>query len=142
MPHPEQVDESLVTYEIDGDRIQGTDDFYTVVGEAVNGPGGYFGRNLDALRDCLHGGFGTPEAGGFRFIWRHSQKSRATLGYAETVRQLERKLDRCHPANRPFVRQELVQARKGEGPSSAFATRRNSRSRVNTCSMTRASSPG
>ncbi|MGP3917619.1 barstar family protein [Nonomuraea sp. 10N515B] len=27
--------------------------FYRAMGEAINGPGGYFGRNLDALDDCL-----------------------------------------------------------------------------------------
>ncbi|WP_327590963.1 barstar family protein [Nonomuraea sp. NBC_00507] len=27
--------------------------FYLAMGEAINGPGGYFGRNLDALDDCL-----------------------------------------------------------------------------------------
>ena len=34
---------------------------WRVMGEAVNGPGGYFGRNLDAFADCLRGGFGTPD---------------------------------------------------------------------------------
>jgi len=111
------VDEQHEAYEIDGERFQDTDDFYAIIGEAVNGPGGYFGRGLDSLNDCLRGGFGTPEEGSFGFVWRHSQKSRAALGYAETLRQLQRKLDRCHPANRPLVREELAQARKGEGPT-------------------------
>jgi hypothetical protein len=35
--------------------------FLCALGEAVNGPGGYFGLSLHALEDCLVGGFGmTP----------------------------------------------------------------------------------
>jgi RNAse (barnase) inhibitor barstar len=66
------------TYVIDGDRIAKLDDVYRALGEAVNGPGGYFGSNLDALDDCLYGGFGTP-VGGFIVEWRNSEKSRAFL---------------------------------------------------------------
>jgi len=41
---------------------------YCALGEAVNGPGGYYGANLDALADCLRGGFGpTPP---FDLTWR------------------------------------------------------------------------
>ncbi len=111
------VNERRVVYEIDGERIQDTDGFYTMVGEAVNGPGGYFGRGLDSLNDCLRGGFGTPEDGAVSFVWRNSQRSRVILGYPETVRQLERRLARCRPSNRPCVRQELALALRGEGPT-------------------------
>lgn len=38
---------------IDGARVLVPDGFYCALGEAVNGPGGYFGSNLDALADCL-----------------------------------------------------------------------------------------
>lgn len=48
-------------YFIDGRRIRSLEDFLSVVGEAVSGLGGYFGRNLDAVADCLTGGYGTPE---------------------------------------------------------------------------------
>ncbi|MGR7001821.1 barstar family protein [Yinghuangia aomiensis] len=33
------------------------------LGETVNGPGGYFGGNLDALDDCLGGTFGYTAPG-------------------------------------------------------------------------------
>ncbi|WP_410652226.1 barstar family protein [Amycolatopsis sp. cmx-4-54] len=33
--------------------------FYRAIGEPIDGPGGYFGWNLGALEDCLHGDFGT-----------------------------------------------------------------------------------
>jgi hypothetical protein len=41
----------------------------------------------------------------------------AALGYAETVRQLERKLAHCHPGNAARVWEELAAARRGEGPT-------------------------
>lgn len=59
-----------VTYVIDGAEVTGLDRFWQVIGAAVNGPGGYFGSNLDALADCLHGGYGTPDDGDFVIEWR------------------------------------------------------------------------
>lgn len=41
--HSQMVDQRRVVYEIDGDQILDTDGFWTAIGEAVNGPGGYFG---------------------------------------------------------------------------------------------------
>jgi len=41
---------------------------YCALGEAVNGPGGYYGANLDALADCLRGGFGPVPP--FELTWR------------------------------------------------------------------------
>src|SRR5262245_12196182 len=65
-------------YVIDGEKIHDLNDLYRALGEAINGPGGYFGSNLDALDDCLYGGFGTPK-GGFVIEWRNSATSRARL---------------------------------------------------------------
>ncbi|GAB2701614.1 barstar family protein [Kitasatospora kifunensis] len=105
------------TYLLDGTRIRTLEDFWSEIGAAVNGPGGYFGRNLDAFADCLSGGFGTPDDGDFRFEWRDHQASRRALGYVETARQLELRLARCHPSNRPQVAEELRAARAGQGPT-------------------------
>jgi RNAse (barnase) inhibitor barstar len=75
----EPIDSRPVTYYIDGRKIQSASDFYREIGSAVNGPGGYFGRNLDALADCLRGGFGTPEHRPYAFEWQHSAASRHYL---------------------------------------------------------------
>jgi RNAse (barnase) inhibitor barstar len=64
---------------IDGRKIRSANDFYREIGSSVNGPGGYFGRNLDALADCLRGGFGTPDNRPFEFTWQHSELSRHYL---------------------------------------------------------------
>ncbi|MER6201334.1 barstar family protein [Streptomyces sp. NPDC001586] len=104
-------------YVLDGTRIHTLEDFWLVMGEAVNGPGGYFGRNLDAFNDCLRGGYGTPDDGDFVVEWHDHADSRRALGYAETARQLEIRLRRCHPTNRPSVAEQLAAARAGEGPT-------------------------
>jgi RNAse (barnase) inhibitor barstar len=68
-----------VVYQIDGRKIKSLSDFYREIGTAVNGAGGYFGRNLDALADCLRGGFGTPEQRPYEFEWQHSAVSQRYL---------------------------------------------------------------
>jgi RNAse (barnase) inhibitor barstar len=58
------------TYHLDGRFVTDIEGFYCAIGEAINGPGGYFGWNLDALNDCLRSGFGarTP----FRLVWHNA----------------------------------------------------------------------
>ncbi|MFV2020538.1 barstar family protein [Micromonospora sp. LOL_023] len=58
------------TYELDGRNVTDVEGFYCAIGEAVNGPGGYFGSNADALHDCTRGGWGA--AWPFKLVWRHS----------------------------------------------------------------------
>jgi RNAse (barnase) inhibitor barstar len=66
-------------FRLDGRKIKSAKDFYREIGRSVNGPDGYFGRNLDALADCLRGGFGTPDDRPFAFDWQHSEQSRRHL---------------------------------------------------------------
>jgi RNAse (barnase) inhibitor barstar len=53
---------------LDGAVIQSPVDFYCAIGEAINGPGGYFGANLDSLADCLRGDFGIAVP--FDLVWQ------------------------------------------------------------------------
>ncbi|MFD8010762.1 barstar family protein [Streptomyces sp. NPDC058955] len=62
---------------LDGRHIIDEDSFYCAIGEAVNGPGGYFGWNLDALDDCLCGGWGATAP--FTVRWDSSAEARARL---------------------------------------------------------------
>ncbi|MDE3721815.1 barstar family protein [Nocardiopsis sp. N85] len=64
-------------FTVDGRRIVDRDSFYCAIGEAINGPGGYFGWNLDALEDCLRGGWGATTP--FSLHWDFSAESRARL---------------------------------------------------------------
>ena len=104
-------------YEIDGARFSTLEEFYEEISNILI-PGAKWGKNLDAFNDILRGGFGTPEDG-FTIRWRNSKVSKERLGYAETVRQLEKRLKTCHPSNREFVSKELAQANNGKG-STAF----------------------
>lgn len=70
----------MKTYEINGAAIGSKADLFTEIGRAVNGDGGYFGANLDALADCLRGGFGTPEDGKFRFTLTDYRHVKSALG--------------------------------------------------------------
>lgn len=74
-----QPDSDVLVYRLDGRKIKSVKDFYREIGRTVNGPGGYFGQNLDALTDCLRGGFGTPADRRYEFEWEHSALSRRLL---------------------------------------------------------------
>ena len=45
--------------------------FYCAIGEAINGPGGYFGVNADDLHDCVVMGR-AGAANPFRLVWHDS----------------------------------------------------------------------
>jgi hypothetical protein len=109
--------EGVPTYVLHGLKIRTLEDFWREIGEAVNGPGGYFASNLDAFDDALSGGMGQPEDGRCTFVWEDSAISRAALGYDETVRALEERLSRCHASNRPRVSADLERARARQGPT-------------------------
>ncbi|MFE5852654.1 barstar family protein [Streptomyces sp. NPDC056500] len=64
-------------FTLDGRHIIDRDSFYCAMGEAINGPGGYFGWNLDALNDCLRGGWGATTP--FTVHWDSSAQTRAQL---------------------------------------------------------------
>ncbi|MEE4419111.1 barstar family protein [Streptomyces bugieae] len=64
-------------FTLDGRHIVDEDSFYCALGEAVNGPGGYFGWNLDAVDDCLRGRWGATSP--FTLEWQHSSVARTRL---------------------------------------------------------------
>ena len=65
------------TYHLDGLNVTDLAGFYCAVGEAVNGPGGYFGLNGDALHDCVTGGWGAARP--FRLVWHDAAVAREHL---------------------------------------------------------------
>jgi RNAse (barnase) inhibitor barstar len=64
-------------YELDGCHVTDEYSFYCALGEAVNGPGGYFGWNLSAMDDCLRGRWGATAP--FTLIWNDSAASVSAL---------------------------------------------------------------
>ncbi|SBT39252.1 barstar family protein [Micromonospora auratinigra] len=65
-------------YHLDGRFVTDYDAFYCAIGEAINGPGGWFGGDLFWLHENAATGDGgaTP---GFRLVWHHSEVARAHL---------------------------------------------------------------
>ncbi|TJZ51865.1 hypothetical protein FCH28_18545 [Streptomyces piniterrae] len=70
-------------YELDGRHITDEPGLYLALGEAVNGPGGYFGGCLDALDDCLRGTFGYTAPA--TLLWRDAATAREHLSRTLTA---------------------------------------------------------
>jgi hypothetical protein len=100
---------------IDGRRFSTLEDFFKEVGNALI-PSVSWARTLEAFDDLLRGGFGAP-AEAFRIRWTHHAESRKRLGYGETVRQLQSRLQRSHPADRSAVLLDLEKALRNQGPT-------------------------
>ncbi|MGW0904259.1 barstar family protein [Streptomyces sp. NPDC002853] len=69
-------------YALDGRHITDEPSIYLALGEAVNGPGGYFGGCLAALDDCLRGAFGHTSPA--TLLWRNAATARAHLSHSLT----------------------------------------------------------
>ncbi|MFE2701475.1 barstar family protein [Streptomyces mirabilis] len=66
------------TYHLDGRHVTDAPAFHCALGEAVNGPGGYFGHDLSAVADCLRGGHGAEPP--FTLVWHDTEVARTCLG--------------------------------------------------------------
>jgi len=102
---------------LDGNNFSSLTEFYNEIqNKLTKGLDWEIGRNLDAFNDVLSGGFGVYEyEESFDLLWKNSEKSKRHLGYPETIRYLEKKLDTCHPTNISFVKNDLQEAKKGNG---------------------------
>lgn len=67
-------------YRMDERHITDVPGLYLALGEAVNGPGGYFGGCFAAVDDCLRGTFGATTP--FTLVWEHSDVARRSLARA------------------------------------------------------------
>src|SRR5262249_41747889 len=103
------------TYYIDGNRFKTLEEFYEEITHELI-PGAHWGKNLDAFNDILRGGFGTPE-NGFVLVWSNHNSSIKTLGYSETIRQLEHRLANCHSSAIQKVAYQLRDALNKRGPT-------------------------
>jgi hypothetical protein len=57
-------------FDLDGRFVTDIEGFYCAIGEAINGPGGYFGWNFAALHTCLGSKWGALAP--FRLAWHDS----------------------------------------------------------------------
>lgn len=65
------------TVEINGLNVEDELSFYCEIGEAVNGPGGYFGLCFHSFDDCLFGGFGLDFP--YKIVWSNYKYSKKHL---------------------------------------------------------------
>lgn len=66
------------TVVVDGRFVTDVPGLYLAIGEAVNGPGGYFGADPDGLSDCLNGGFGAKTP--FTVEWTSADTALEAVG--------------------------------------------------------------
>ncbi|MFE2413438.1 barstar family protein [Kitasatospora sp. NPDC059408] len=96
-----QPDCSGGEHHLDGRFVTDVPGLHCAMGEAVLGPGRYFGREWNAFKDCLGGGFGVVPP--FTLVWHDSEVARRALAeviddpegrlsYFEEIVQL---LERC-----------------------------------------------
>ncbi|MGW6984774.1 barstar family protein [Streptomyces sp. NPDC054932] len=95
-----QPDRTGGEHHLDGRFVTDVPGLHCAIAEALLGPGRYFGREWNAFRDCLAGGFGVAPP--FTLIWHDSEVARRSLAaevfdpeggpsyFEETVQLLER----------------------------------------------------
>ncbi|MFE7564578.1 barstar family protein [Kitasatospora sp. NPDC057500] len=76
VPAP-RPDRSGGEYHLDGRFVTDVPGLYCALAEALLGPGRYFGREWNALKDCLGGGFGVAPP--FTLTWHDSEVARRAL---------------------------------------------------------------
>ncbi|WP_329443180.1 barstar family protein [Streptomyces canus] len=65
-----EIDRSGGTYDLDGKHVTDIPGLHCAIGEALFGPGGYFGKDWRSFNDCLAGGFGVVPP--FKLVWNSS----------------------------------------------------------------------
>lgn len=64
-------------HHLDGRYVTDVPGLYLALGEALLGPGHYFGRCYDAFRDCLGGGWGVGS--GFTLVWHDAHVAHGAM---------------------------------------------------------------
>lgn len=74
---PGQPDRSGGVHHLHGKDVRDLPSLHCALSEAIAGPGGYYGREWNAFKDCLHGGFGVVPP--FTLIWHDFKVSQRAL---------------------------------------------------------------
>lgn len=115
---------------LDGTYVTDYPSFFCAMGEAINGPGGYYGSDINSMTDCLVGGFGSPGSF-FTLTWKNYDVAKKHLDkrvwrkHVNYRRRLDNKLlyipEFSHEewANRPFL-EAIVELLKEKGVAIVF----------------------
>ncbi|MFJ5921793.1 barstar family protein [Kitasatospora sp. NPDC092948] len=76
VPEP-RPDRSGGVHHLDGRFVTDVPGLHCAMAEALLGPGRYFGREWNAFKDCLGGGFGVAPP--FTLTWHDSEVARRAL---------------------------------------------------------------
>lgn len=74
-------------FELDGTCIVDYSSFFCAIGEAVNGAGGYFGKNIYSMIDCIYGGYGALAP--FTLVWMNSHIAKDNLDQQAWQKEIE-----------------------------------------------------
>ncbi|MGH1470272.1 MAG: DUF5071 domain-containing protein [Cellvibrionaceae bacterium] len=98
---------------IDGYHFSTLEEFYDEL-ESVFLIEGEWSRNLDGFHELLQNRLnGASRECVIR--WENSALSKKRLGYNETIRQLDKRLARCHPLKKSIVKNAINKAKEKEG---------------------------
>ena len=89
---------------LDATGIVDAEGFFCAMGEAVNGPGGYFGQHLLGFSDCVVGGFGIDPPWELRIVG--TEELRRVLGREESIRHAIADIEDA--ARVPGAHEELI----------------------------------
>lgn len=81
------------TYYLDGKNITTIESFFCALGEAINGPGGYYGFDECNVIDCLTGGFRVCYP--HKLIWKSSTVGLKNLSKEEWENKVKRDKEQC-----------------------------------------------
>ena len=105
--------------EINGANINDISSFYDEINRVfMQNENWQLGESLDAFNDLLYGGFG--ELKGFekvRLIWKDFEKNRKDLGFDETKKYYQKKLEQPEIFNSVYVQKKLSELDNDYGPT-------------------------
>lgn len=90
---------------LDGTYVTDYCSFFCALGEAIRGPGGYYGFDFNSFIDCLHGGYGARAP--FTLIWKNVQVAQKSLDLQAWVKEIGYKRRRDFELNEEPVFEEL-----------------------------------
>ncbi|WP_235206613.1 barstar family protein [Paenibacillus tyrfis] len=90
---------------LDGTYVTDYCSFFCALGEAIRGPGGYYGFDFNSFIDCLHGGFGARAP--FTLIWKNVQVAQKYLDLQAWLKEIDYKRKRDVKLNAEAIFEEL-----------------------------------
>ncbi len=105
--------ESVKVISIDGNNFNTLEEFFLEV-ESQFSLDSCWNKNLDGFNEVLQHYLEKYPAG-YTLKWKNSKVSKKHLSYDETIRQLQKRLEGCHPNQKKIVTDAIDRAKSEEG---------------------------